>query len=99
ARRLGRTLPHVWESREVLLPEAAAEFSEKCRNILLVLLQDLTLGRVPDLMLGYNGTEDVQAMKTLLTEWSDGYGKSGTDKTDTGSAVGNCSVVPGDSGR
>ena len=83
ARSLGRTLPHVWESREVLLPEAAEEFTEKCRNILLAVLQDLTAGKTPDLMLGYNGKEDVQEMKALLAEWSEQNGKRGTDPAGT----------------
>lgn len=66
ARCLARTLPHVWECREVLLPEAAPEFSEKCMNILLAVLRDKLGGKTPDLMLGHSGREDVQAIAALL---------------------------------
>ena len=99
ARSLGRSLPHVWESREVLFPEAAEELTEKCRNILLAVLQDLTLGKTPDLMLGYSGKEDVQGMKALLAEWSAAYGKNGRKKTDHGTAAGDHGGLSEGSGR
>lgn len=99
ARGLGSSLPHVWESREVLYPETAEELTEKCRNILLAVLQDLALGKTPDLMLGYNGKEDVQEMKTLLADWSMAYGENGRKKTDHGSGAGNYGSVSGSSGK
>lgn len=78
AYRLARSLPHIWESREVLLPETAPELAGKCMNILLAVLQDKRNGVTPDLMLGHSGTEDVHAIEILL----EGY----HGKTDTGTA-------------
>ena len=77
----------------------AEELTEKCRNILLAVLQDLTLGKTPDLMLGYSGKEDVQGMKALLAEWSAAYGENGRKKTDHGTAAGDHGGLSEGSGR
>lgn len=69
ARLLARRLPHIWESREVLLPEIAPEFVEKCMNILLSVLRDRLAGETPDLMLGHSGRENVAALAALLEEY------------------------------
>lgn len=66
ARRLARTLPHVWECREVILPEAAPESDGKCMNILFSVLQDRLNGKTPDLMLGHSGKENVSVLAELL---------------------------------
>lgn len=99
ARNLGQSLPHVWECREVLFPEAAADVQEKCRNILLAVLGDLTLGKTPDLMLGYNGKEDVTELEKRLTEWREQHGNSGTDPQSPTAAGGDTGNVPEGSGQ
>ncbi len=66
-----RRLPHVWECREVAFALCGEELSEKGLRILLAVLTDRLAGVQPNLMLGYNGNEDVSALPGLWQKYEE----------------------------
>ncbi len=64
-----RKLPHVWECREVAFALCGDALSEKGLRILLAVLTDRLRGVAPNLMLGYNGKEDVAELPALLQRY------------------------------
>jgi len=65
---LGRTLPHIWESREMLLPALCADaerenMTERSLNIALQVLRDLVFGMPIPFSLGYKPEKDVNTEK------------------------------------
>ena len=67
---LGRTLPHIWESREILLPDLAkpaerGKVLDRSLNVLIQVLKDVISNRNISFSLGYQPKSDVDAEHLL----------------------------------
>ncbi len=64
-----RRLPHVWECREAAFGLCGEELSDKGIRILLAVLADRLRGVETNLMLGYNGKEDLADVAALVEKY------------------------------
>lgn len=67
---MGKTLPHIWECREMLLPDLApeenrSEMVERGFNIALQVLRDVAEGNEISFSLGYKPENDVDSRKWI----------------------------------